>query len=94
MKTKPIPAIFMLLAGFIACVFGIYQNYEMERFLKTVLTSMVVFLIIGQIGRIILDINMKKMAQKSAHDEHEGEAISDSIKKKSQEESDGDEEEQ
>lgn len=64
MKTRPIPAIIMLIAGFIACVFGIIQHLEMEMFLKTVLISMIVFLIIGQGVRIVLDRNIGKMADK------------------------------
>lgn len=92
MKTKPIPAIIMLIAGFIACVFGICQNLEMEMFIKTVLVSMVVFLVIGQIVRIILDRNIEKMADKTEETEQEEEAISDEEMEKIEEESDGDEE--
>ncbi len=77
MKTRPIPAIIMLIAGFIACLLGIFQHLDMEMFVKTVLFSMIVFLVIGQGVRIILERNMGKMADKKEPEQGGTETISD-----------------
>ena len=64
MNTKPIPAIVMLLAGFIACIFGIKNHLEIMNFIWTVLIAMVVFFIIGSVVRFVADRWMEKMADK------------------------------
>ena len=94
MKTKPIPVIIMLTAGFVACVLGIIQHMDMETFVRVVLITMVVFLLLGQIARIVLERNIQKMADKTEEPE-ETEEISDEeeMEETKQEESDGDEKE-
>ena len=37
MKTKGIPAVVMLLAGFVTCIIGIVQHMETDVFIKTLL---------------------------------------------------------
>ncbi|MGN0350448.1 MAG: hypothetical protein ACI4ES_02270 [Roseburia sp.] len=91
MKTKPIPAIIMLIAGFVACVIGICQHMDMELFLKTVLITMLVFLVLGQVVRIILDRNIEKMADPKEETEEEN-TSDDETEELKKEESDGEEE--
>lgn len=95
MKTKPIPAIIMLIAGFVACVIGICQHMDMELFLKTVLITMIVFLVLGQIVRIILDRNIEKMADPKEEETEETEETEENTsddETEEKEESDGEEE--
>lgn len=92
MKTKPIPAIIMLIAGFVACVIGICQHMDMELFLKTVLITMIVFLVLGQIVRIILDRNIEKMADPKEEETEETEENTSDDETEEKEESDGEEE--
>ena len=92
MKTKPIPAIIMLIAGFVACVIGICQHMDMELFLKTVLITMIVFFVLGQIVRIILDRNIEKMADPKEEETEETEENTSDDETEEKEESDGEEE--
>lgn len=72
MKTRPIPAIIMLTAGFITCIFGIINHLEIMEFVRSVLISMVVFFLIGAIVRFVVDRCMEKMADKEEiHDEEQ-----------------------
>lgn len=41
MKTKPIPAIVMLTAGFITCIVAIFQKMELLAFTKTLLLVLI-----------------------------------------------------
>ena len=43
MKTKPIPAIVMLTAGFITCIVAIFQKMELLAFTKTLLLVLIIF---------------------------------------------------
>ena len=52
MKTKPIPAIVMLSAGFVTCIIAIYTHMEL-----------MVFYILGGIVKIILDKNFAQMKE-------------------------------
>ncbi len=71
MNTKPIPAIVMLLAGFITCIFGIKNHLEIMNFIWTLLIVMIVFFIIGSVVRFVADRWMKKMADKEEVPEEE-----------------------
>ena len=39
MKTKPIPAIVMLTAGFITCIVAIFQKMELLAFYKDIIAG-------------------------------------------------------
>ncbi len=41
MKTKGIPAVVMLLAGFVTCIIGIVQHMETDVFIKTLLAVLI-----------------------------------------------------
>ena len=47
MKTKPIPAIVMLSAGFVTCIIAIYTHMELMAFTKSLLLVLIVFYILG-----------------------------------------------
>ncbi len=68
MKTKQIPAIIMLIAGFITCIVGIFEQFEARKFLEILLLALVVFYSLGCVVKLILDKNFKEM-EESADDE-------------------------
>lgn len=55
MNTKKIPAIVMLLAGTVACIATYINHYSLEDMLVVLLLTLVVFLIIGIVIKLILD---------------------------------------
>lgn len=55
LKTRPIPAIIMLLAGLAAAITTYVNRYPVKDALLIILVSMIVFLIIGNIVKMILD---------------------------------------
>ena len=93
MKTRPIPVIIMLTAGFVACIVGIIQRMDMEIFVKTVLVAMVIFLLLGQVVRIILERNIQKMADIVEEPEDSEENSDEEPEAGKAKESDGDERE-
>ena len=61
MKTKQVPAIVMLTAGFVTCVISIMQHMEFGRFLKILLLVLICFYILGCVVKVILDKNFAPM---------------------------------
>lgn len=60
MKTKSVPAIITLLAGFIACLAGIRAHMEVADFLKMLIVVLIVFYLFGCAVKMILDRNFKE----------------------------------
>lgn len=60
MKTKTLPAIIMLLAGFVTCIVGIIEQIEIVRFTKILLLVLVIFYVLGLIIKMILDKNFQE----------------------------------
>ena len=54
-RTRYVPALIMLAAGFIACVSMIVHNYTTKEIILISTAVMVVFLIVGFIVRFIMD---------------------------------------
>jgi large-conductance mechanosensitive channel len=74
MKTNHIPAIVMLSAGFIVCIFNIRKSVSLFEFTRQLLIVLVVFLIIGGVVKFILDKAMTAMADKTEENtDEEGE---------------------
>lgn len=69
MKTKPVPAIVMLIAGFVTCIMAIYTHMELAAFTKRLLLVLIVFYIFGVIIKIILDKNFAEMAEEEPEEE-------------------------
>ncbi len=63
MKTKQVPALVMLTAGFLTCVISIVQHMEFGKFLKTLLLVLICFYILGCVAKVILDKNFAPMQE-------------------------------
>lgn len=74
MKTKSIPAVIMLLAGFITCIIGIVQHMDTATFIKTLMIVLIIFYILGCVVKIILDKNFKEMEETEEELQEEGSA--------------------
>ena len=61
MKTNGIPAIVMLLAGFVDCLIAIRTHMTLGSFTRQLFLVLLVFYIIGCVVKIILDRNIDKM---------------------------------
>jgi hypothetical protein len=69
MKTNYVPAYVMLTAGVIDSIFALLHHMELLAYLKQLLLVLVIFLFIGNILKLILDIGMKQMADKDEEPE-------------------------
>ena len=54
MKTKSVPAIVMLSAGFVACVAGICAHMEVADFMKMLLIVPIVFYLLAVWSKLFL----------------------------------------
>ena len=73
MKTKGIPAVEMLLPGFVTCINGIVQQMETDVFIKTLLAVLIIFYLLGCIVKLVLDKNFKEMDEPEENQEESGE---------------------
>ncbi len=71
MKTKTIPAIIMLLAGFITCLAGISAHMEVTDFMKVLFIVLIIFYIFGCIVKVIVDKNFATMQEEETTDGEE-----------------------
>ncbi len=55
MKTKALPAVIMLCAGFVTCIISLFQHWELFHFTLTLLIVLIVFYLVGAVLRIVLD---------------------------------------
>lgn len=81
MKTKQIPAVVMLTAGFIICVISIFQEMELDKFLKLLVCVLLIFYILGSIIRVVLDKNFKEMKEEAETEGEQSEDVSEEQKK-------------
>ena len=68
MKTKSVPAIVMLSAGFVACGAGICAHMEVADFMKMLLIVLIVFYLLGGVVKIVLDRNFAGMNDEETTD--------------------------
>lgn len=61
MKTNGVPAIVMLLAGFIDCIIAIRMHMTLGSFTRQLFLVLLIFYVIGCIVKLILDRNIDKM---------------------------------
>ena len=61
MKTKPVPAIIMLTAGFVTCIVGIVQHYSFGTYVKTLFLVLIGFYLLGCIVKLVLDKGFRVM---------------------------------
>lgn len=71
MKTKSVPAIIMLTAGFIACIAGMYAHMEVAGFMKMLLIVLIVFYILGCLVKMVLDKNFAEVPEEETTDGEE-----------------------
>ncbi len=64
MKTNYVPAIVMLLAGVVYCLFSLRADVTLMDFTVQLLIVLVLFYILGGIIRMVLDNFMEKLATK------------------------------
>lgn len=77
MKSKFLPCLIMLLAGFICSIISIRQSVDLMTFTTRLLLVLVIFYIIGAIIRVVLDKAFAAMADKDVKDDDTAEDTSD-----------------
>ena len=83
MKTNGIPAIVMLLAGFVDCLIAIRTHMTLGNFTRQLFLVLLIFYVIGCTVKLILDRNMKAM--------EEVKTVKEELGEKEKEEKEGDE---
>lgn len=73
MKTKTLPAIIMLLAGFIACIAGMGAHMELADFMKMLLIVLILFYLLGCVVKVIVDKNFTVMIEETTDGSREQE---------------------
>ena len=86
MKTKSVPCIVMLVADLASCLISISQQVDTMEFTERLLSTLVIFYILGFIIKLILDKAMKNLS--SAKEDENEKDISEADKQ----EEDGEEE--
>ncbi len=73
MRTKAIPAVVMMIAGFVTCVLSFIQQVPTGDFLKDLLIVLILFYIFGIIIKGILDFvfNREKKAEEPPTDSNQ-----------------------
>lgn len=97
MKTNSVPAIVMLLAGFIACIAGIRAHMDTAGFMCMLLIVLIVFYLLGCIIKMILDKYFAETQKEETTDvetpqEDDGENANGSMSDEGDSASDDDEE--
>ena len=83
MKTNGVPAIVMLLAGFVDCLIAIRTHMTLGNFTRQLFLVLLIFYVIGCTVKLILDRNMKAM--------EEVKTVKEELGEKEKEEKEGDE---
>lgn len=91
MKTKQVPIIITLIAGFITCIIGIMMHMETGQFVKTWVIVLVSFYILGSIAKIALDKVFKEETEEATDEAVDGEEAgledeAESVQKSTEEE--------
>jgi phosphotransferase system glucose/maltose/N-acetylglucosamine-specific IIC component len=89
MKTKVLPAIIMLVAGFIDCILSIYNHLSLWESTRQLLLVLIIFYLLGCAVQLVLDVNFKPMEENG----EQGEAEEGSAEENTQEEQQEKEEE-
>lgn len=74
MKTRYIPAIVCLTAGFITCLLGIFGQWGLFEFTKRLLLTLVCFYVLGGIAAYILQKNFAEMKEDASEDANKEDA--------------------
>ncbi|WP_051604867.1 hypothetical protein [Lachnobacterium bovis] len=71
MNTKFIPAIVMLIGGLIDCIFAIINHLNLFDFTLELLIVLIVFLVIGECVRYVLEQNLSDFADENGEESDE-----------------------
>ena len=77
MKTNYVPAIVMLLAGAVYCLFGLRGGVPLKDFTVQLLVVLLVFYVLGAIIRLVLDKFMGEIEDKTQSEDTEDAGESD-----------------
>ena len=58
-NTKTVPIVITLAAAFISCLMSILQHVEFQVFTMRLLVTVVIFLVLGTIAKLVLDYSFK-----------------------------------
>lgn len=83
MKTKQIPVLIALAAGFITCIVSFLNQVSMGQFVRNLCLAVVIFYILGCIAKLILD---KNFPVESKEEENQVEESLEEEKEQKQEE--------
>lgn len=61
MKTKQIPAIVMLTAGFAMCIISYINDFSLSFLIRAMLLTLVGFYLLGYVIKVIFDRNMSQI---------------------------------
>jgi len=82
MKTKPIPAIVMMIAGLITCFLCIRNQVSTSDFLRRLLLVLILFYILGIILKEVLDFSFNRKIEKDLAEKEEIKIDSPELKNK------------
>lgn len=69
MNTKNVPALIMLLAGFVTCIVMLKHGTDNTTFLLNLLLVLVIFYIAGSVVKYVLDRNFKEEEETEEEEE-------------------------
>ena len=72
MKTKQVPIIITLIAGFITCIIGFVMQMETGQFVKIWGIVLISFYILGCVAKLVLDHNFKEETEEATEEAAEG----------------------
>ena len=72
MKTKQVPVIITLIAGFITCIIGFVMRMETGQFVKVWGIVLISFYILGCVAKLVLDHNFKEDTEEATEEAAEG----------------------
>ena len=78
MKSKFLPPLVMLLAGFVCSILSLQQRVDLMTFTTRLLSVLVIFYIIGGVMKLVLDKALMVMADKDTN-ENESEKADDTL---------------
>lgn len=65
MKTKQIPVMIALAAGFITCLLGYVMHMETNEFVKALVIVLISFYLLGSIAKFVLDKNFREETEEA-----------------------------
>ena len=92
MKTNYVPAVVMLLAGAVYCLFGLMSGIPLFEFTVQLLIVLLVFYVLGGIIRMVLDKFMGEIGTKAIEQPVEEETLEEETKKQDESENKSEEE--